>query len=284
MTTHQRNFPSIDPQKLDRLAETAVKVGLQLQPGQDLFLTAPVSALPLARRIVAEAYKAGAGLVTPILSDEEITLTRYRFAPDASFDRAPGWLYEGVGKAFAANTARLAIVGDDPMLLSQEDPAKVARANKANSIAYQPALEKIAGFDINWNIVAYPTASWAKRVFPGDEEEVAVGRLAEAIFSASRVDNADPVQAWADAQCGAQPPDGMAEREKISRAPLFRPGHGSHHWTRRRSRLAGWCGDGEKWRHLQSRTFRPKRSSRRRTHAGSKAMSRAPSRSPIRGR
>ena len=61
MTTHQRNFPSIDPQKLDRLAETAVRVGLQLQPGQDLFLTAPVSALPLARRIVAEAYKAGAG-------------------------------------------------------------------------------------------------------------------------------------------------------------------------------------------------------------------------------
>jgi aminopeptidase len=197
MTTHQRNFPSIDPQKLERLAETAVKVGLQLQPGQDLFLTAPVSALPLARRIVAAAYKAGAGLVTPILSDEEITLTRFRFAPDASFDRAPGWLYEGVGKAFAANTARLAIVGDDPMLLSQEDPAKVARANKANSIAYQPALEKIAGFDINWNIVAYPTASWAKRVFPGDEEEVAVGRLAEAIFSASRVDNSDPVQAWA---------------------------------------------------------------------------------------
>src|SRR6202020_2914627 len=177
--------------------ETAVKVCLRLQPGQDFFLPAPVSALPLARRIVPEAYKAGAGLVTPILSDEEITLTRYRFAPDASFDRAPGWLYEGVGKAFAANTARLAIVGDDPMLLSQEDPGKVARANKANSIAYQPALEKIAGFDINWNIVAYPTASWAKRVFPGDEEEVAVGRLGEAIFSASRVDNDDPVQAWA---------------------------------------------------------------------------------------
>jgi aminopeptidase len=67
MTTHQRNFPSIDPQKVERLAETAVKVGLRLQPGQDLFITAPVAALPLARRIVVEAYKAGAGLVTPIL-------------------------------------------------------------------------------------------------------------------------------------------------------------------------------------------------------------------------
>jgi aminopeptidase len=196
MTTHQRNFPSIDPEKLGRLAETAVKVGLRLQPGQDLFLTAPIAALPLARRIVAEAYKAGAGLVTPILADEEMTLSRFRFAPDASFDRAPGWLYDGVAKAFAANTARLAIVGEDPMLLANEDPAKVARASKANSIAYQPALEKIAGFDINWNLVAYPTDSWAKRVFPGETDDVAVGRLAEAIFAASRVDNDDPVAAW----------------------------------------------------------------------------------------
>ena len=196
MTTHQRNFPSIDPAKLERLGETAVKVGLRLQPGQDLFLTAPVAALPLARAIVTEAYKAGAGLVTPILADEEMTLARFRFGPDASFDRAPGWLYEGVAKAFGANTARLAIVGEDPMLLANEDPAKVARASKANSIAYQPALEKIAGFDINWNLVAYPTDSWAKRVFPGETDDVAVGRLAEAIFSASRVDNDDPVAAW----------------------------------------------------------------------------------------
>ena len=196
MTTQPRNFPSIDPTKLDRLAETAVKVGLRLEEGQDLFLTAPVAALPLARRIAEEAYKAGAGLVTPILSDEELTLARFRFAPDASFDRAPGWLYEGVAKAFAANTARLAIVGEDPMLLVGEDPAKVARANKANSIAYQPALEKIAGFDINWNIVAYPTLSWAKRVFPGEEEDGAIGKLADAVFAASRVDNDDPIAAW----------------------------------------------------------------------------------------
>ena len=61
-----------------------------------------------------------------------------------------------MAKAFADNTARLAIVGDNPMLLAGQDPAKVARANKANSIAYQPALEKIVNFDINWNIVAYP--------------------------------------------------------------------------------------------------------------------------------
>ncbi len=198
MTAQQRNIsPPIDPVKLDRLAEVAVKVGLNLKAGQDLFLTAPVTALPLVRRIVEHAYKAGAGLVVPILSDEEITLSRYRFGADESYDRAAGWLYDGVAKAFAAGAARLAIVGDNPMLLSGEDPAKVARANKANSIAYQPALEKIAGFDINWNIVAYPGASWAKQVFPSDGEDIAVAKLADAIFAASRIDADDPVAAWA---------------------------------------------------------------------------------------
>jgi aminopeptidase len=188
---------AIDPVKLDKLAEAAVKVGLNLQAGQDLLLTAPTSALPLVRRIAAHAYKAGAGLVTPILSDEEITLSRFRFGADAGFDRAPGWLYDGIAKAFAGGAARLAIVGDNPMLLSNEDPAKVARANKANSIAYQPALEMIAGFDINWNIVAYPGLSWARQVFPGDDDAVATTKLADAIFAASRVDRDDPVAAWA---------------------------------------------------------------------------------------
>ena len=197
MTLHDRSISaSIDMVKLDRLAEVAIKVGLALQPGQDLLLTAPSAALPLVRKIAEHAYQAGAGLVTPILSDEAITLERYRFAADESFDRAADWLYQGMAKAFDANNARLAIVGDNPMLLAREDPAKVARASKANSIAYRPALEKITNFDVNWNIIAYPSAAWAKQVFPDDEEHVAVAKLADAIFAASRVDRDGAVAAW----------------------------------------------------------------------------------------
>jgi aminopeptidase len=196
MKTHQRNITAIDPVKLDRLAEVAVRIGLRLAPGQDLLLTAPAAALPLVRRIAEHAYKAGAGLVTPLFSDEEVTLSRYRFGADDGFDRAPSWLYEGMARAFAGNTARLAVVGDNPMLLSGEDPTRVARASKANSIAYQPALEKIVNFDVNWNIIAYPSVSWARQVFPDDDEATAVAKLADAIFAASRVDDDNPVAAW----------------------------------------------------------------------------------------
>ncbi|UJQ93585.1 aminopeptidase [Mariluticola halotolerans] len=183
---------------IDKLAEVAIKVGLRLEEGQDLVMTAPMAALPLVRRITEHAYKNGAGLVTTLFSDEEMTLARYHHAPDASFDKAAGWLYEGMAKAFDNNAARLAIAGDNPLMLSGEDAAKVARANKANSTAYKPALEKIAGFDINWNIVSYPNPSWAKVMFPDDPDEIAIAKLAHAIFAASRVDVADPIAAWAE--------------------------------------------------------------------------------------
>ncbi len=197
MNIHSDIKSAIDPIKLEKLAEVAVKVGLQLQRDQDLVITAPIAALPLVRLVTKHAYMSGAGLVTTFYADEEATLARYAFASEESFDRASGWLYEGMAKAYANGAARLAIAGDNPLLLASQDPAKVARANKANSMAYKPALEKISNFDINWNIISYPNPSWAKVVFPDLPEEEAIFKLAEAIFAASRVDLADPIAAWA---------------------------------------------------------------------------------------
>jgi len=185
-----------DTKMLDKLAEVAVQVGLGLEPGQNLVLTAPVEALPLVRRIAAAAYRAGAANVTPILSDEAVTLARFEHGTDVAFDSAPDWLYKGMGEAFANNAARLAISADNPLLLKGQDPDKTSRASKANSTAYKPALEKIANFDINWNIVSYPGKAWAKQVFPDLPEDQAMAKLAEAIFAASRVDRADPVAEW----------------------------------------------------------------------------------------
>ncbi|MFT4097358.1 MAG: aminopeptidase [Rhodoblastus sp.] len=182
--------------RLDRLAETAVKVGLNLRKGQELVMTAPVEALDLARLVTKHAYQAGASLVTVILGDEEQTLARYKYAADDSFDTAPGWLYGGMADAFKAGAARLAIYGEDPMLLAEQDPEKVSRANRARSKAYSPALELIAGFDINWTILGAATPAWAQRVFPDDPPDRALGRLWDAIFAASRVDGADFVAQW----------------------------------------------------------------------------------------
>jgi len=183
-------------QKLDRLAEVAVRIGLNLREGQELVLTAPTDALPLVRLITAHAYKAGAKLVTTFYSDDATTLARFQHAPDASFDYAPEWLQAAIATAFKSGAARMAITGANPALLAQQDPAKVSRANIAASKASKPAMELITRHEINWTIVAAATPAWAALVFPNDPPELALGRLWDAIFATSRITSADPVISW----------------------------------------------------------------------------------------
>lgn len=182
--------------KLDQLARVAIEVGLGLRKGQELVLTAPLEAVPLARRITEQAYRAGSSLVTTLYTDDETALMRYRYAPDESFDKAAGWLYDGMGAAYRSGAARLAISGTNPGLLSKEDPGKVGRANQAVSKAYRPALELITRHEINWTIVAAATPPWAAAMFPEDPLEVAMQKLWDAIFSISRVLGDDPVAGW----------------------------------------------------------------------------------------
>lgn len=182
---------------LDRLGEVAVRVGLNIAHGQQLLITAPLDAVPLVRRITEHAYRAGASLVSTFYSDDETTLARFRHAPDDTFDTAAKWLQDGMAEAYREGAARMAITGGNPTLLSGENHDRVARASRASSLAGRPAMELITNFAINWNIVACATPTWAQQVFPDLPPEQALARLWDAIFTASRVTNADPVAEWA---------------------------------------------------------------------------------------
>jgi aminopeptidase len=211
-------------QKLDLLAEVAVRVGLGLKAGQELLMTASLDALPLARRITEQAYRAGASLVTTLYTDDDAALMRYRFAPDASFDHAAKWLYDGMGAAFKSGAARLAITGGNPSLLSKEDPDKVGRANRAVSQAYRPALELITRHEINWTIVASATPAWAASMFPDDAPDAALAKLWEAIFYTTRIYGDDPVSAWKTHDATLQKRSAMLNEKRYSALKYSGPG------------------------------------------------------------
>lgn len=183
-------------QKIDRLALVAVRVGLNLQPGQELVITASLDHVPFIRRITEHAYQAGAKAVTTLYADDETILARYRNAPDESFDYTPQWLADGIAAAYSSGAARLGIAGANPALLKDQDPTKVSRANVAMSKAMKPAMELITRHSINWSILAGATPAWAKLVFPDLPENEALPALWEAIFHASRITGADPVADW----------------------------------------------------------------------------------------
>ncbi len=226
-------------ERLDRLAQVAVKVGLNVKRGQQVVMTAPIEGADLARLITAHAYMAGASLVTTFYDDEAATLLRYQYASNASFDEAAGWLYDGMARAYDGGAARLAIRGGNPSLLAGQDPVKISRANRALSRAYQPALEKITGFDINWTLLPYASPAWAKTVFPRLSEKAAVAKLWDALFSTTRVDADDPIAAWAAHN------KGLAKRTKILNAKAYAALHFMGPGTDLTVGLADdheWCG------------------------------------------
>jgi aminopeptidase len=184
-------------QLLEKYAELTIKAGLNLQPGQQLLLTAPLEAVELVRAITRQAYRAGASLVTTLYNDEQTALMRYVEGQAPAFDAAPVWLFNGMAEAFRDGTcARLAIIGEDPALLAAQDPDKVARANRARSKAYKPVIELITQFATNWCIISAATQSHARNMFPNLAEDVAMQKLWAAIFKCTRADQPDPVAAW----------------------------------------------------------------------------------------
>lgn len=181
---------------LDRYADLALHVGVGLRPGQRVLLRTDIAAAPLARRIVAAAYRAGAPYVDVRYGDEQVDLARFRHAPDGSFEALPTGRTEAYVAMAERGDAVISLGAGDPELLAEVDPERVATARAANGRAMKPFSRHVMSDRVPWTVLAVPTPAWAAKVFPDDPPERALERLWQAVFQATRVDRDDPVGAW----------------------------------------------------------------------------------------
>lgn len=181
---------------LDRLAEIAVRIGVNLQPGQELLVNAPVEAVALVRAVASHAWRAGAKEVAVQFSDQVLSRIQLTEANDAAFDYAPAWRYDSMFKAMTEGAAVLNIVGTDPNLLAGVNSTRQARTQKAHAIAAREMRGLIGGFKVNWAIIPFAHPAWAQAIFPDLAPAEAVERLWDAIFKATRVDGPEPVANW----------------------------------------------------------------------------------------
>jgi aminopeptidase len=147
------------------------------------------------RKVVKRAYKIGAMEVYVEWSDEEITKTRMELAPEEGLADFPVWRVNGRIAMAEEGAAFLWVVADNPDLLKGVDSARIAIANKAQQAAFMPFRHYIFS-KVAWSIVAVPSEAWADMVFPEVETNARIDTLWEAIFSATRVYEVDPVEKW----------------------------------------------------------------------------------------
>jgi len=180
-------------ERLARYARLAVEVGCNLQPGQLLRVAAHPEHLPFARAIAEVAYEKGAGYVEVVYPDPHVRASRIRHAPEDTLGWSPPWSMTLIEELARANGAMIAITGDpEPELLAELDPGRIARTHPRELAELM--LRETGDGHIAWTIVGFPNAGWAQAVFGEPDVE----RLWQAVATATRLDEDDPVAAWRD--------------------------------------------------------------------------------------
>lgn len=183
-------------ERLARYAELLVKVGVNLPQGGKLLVNAPLAAAPLVRLVARAAYRAGALDVRVNYFDEHLSLALYEEGSDDAVAYLPAWAAQEAQNMLEDGYARLAIRGDDPALLRDVNPDRVALRSKLQAQAGKAVSEAISGFQVNWCVAAMSTPAWASTVYPDLPQEEAVSKLWDDIFTVTRADQLDPVAAW----------------------------------------------------------------------------------------
>lgn len=182
--------------KIERYAELIVRKGVNVKPGQEVVVSAPVETAEFVRTLVRSAYEAHAGHVTVLWSDDAITRTTYEHVDLAFFEQTPEWKRIQLDSLAEMGACFIFVEGSDPEALKGIDPAKPAAVSKAQNtqcLAFRRGLD----FNMNpWCIAGAPVIAWARHVFPNVPDEVAVYKLWCAILFAARADGADPESAW----------------------------------------------------------------------------------------
>jgi len=184
-------------EKLQSYAELLLRKGVNLQPGQRLFVRKAPIEQPEFMRILAEtAYRIGARHVEVFWADDRITRTRFELAPLESFSEYPQYQTDALVDGAKRGDAFIAITGANPSLLDGIESRKVSDAVRAENHAMSEFRSYSMRNAINWLVAAVPTTGWAGTVFPELSPHEAVERLWHEIFRLCRLDLDDPIEAW----------------------------------------------------------------------------------------
>ncbi len=183
---------------LEKYARLIVKTGVNIQDNQILVINSPVECAEFTRMVSEIAYREGARDVVVSWNDEKLSKIKYINGKEDIFDEFPEWRKELYNSYAENGAAFLSISASDPELMKDVDQTRIARANKASSLALADYRSRMMSDKNVWCVVSIPTKSWAKKVFPELSEEEAVEKLWSSIFKAVRADREDPVKAWVD--------------------------------------------------------------------------------------
>ncbi|WP_141430585.1 aminopeptidase [Bacillus sp. 03113] len=187
---------SIFDSNLEKYAELAIKVGVNIQPGQTLFINTTLESVEFVRKVVKKAYEAGALNVIVNWTDDTVSRLKYDLAPEEAFLEFPKWRAKEMEELAEEGAAFMSIISSSPDLLKGVKPEKISNFQKAAGKALSTYRKYIQSDKVSWTVIAAASGAWADLVFPDAPKEARVEKLWDAIFKATRADLDNPIEAW----------------------------------------------------------------------------------------
>ncbi|OTP55734.1 hypothetical protein BER47_001765 [Staphylococcus aureus] len=185
-------------EKLQQYAELLVKVGMNVQPKQPVFIRSSVETLELTHLIVEEAYHCGASDVRVVYSDP--TLKRLKFENESvehfANHELKSYDVEARMDYVKRGAANLALISEDPDLMDGIDSQKLQAFQQQNARAFKGYMESVQKNQFPWVVAAFPSKAWAKRVYPELSVEETYIKFIDEVFDIVRIDGNDPVENW----------------------------------------------------------------------------------------
>lgn len=208
--------------RLARLADIAVALGANVQPGQVVGVSGTFGQEGLVRAIAEAAYKRGAKYVDTAYFDYHVKKARLLHAAADTLDWVPPWLGDRLLSMEKEGSARIALTGPTvPHLFDDVDPA---RAGRDQLPFIREIVEVIDRQTINWTVVPCPGIEWAKLVYPDLDPEAALERLWAAVEHVCRLDAPDPVEAWRERAAQLDRAAGALTALRLDRVRFQGPG------------------------------------------------------------
>lgn len=115
-------------EKLEKYAELAVCVGVNLQKGQEVVLQSPCECAYFAREIAAAAFRHGARDVVVHYNDEALQRIRLDNASLETLKDIPQWLADSVNYYAERDAVMISIAASNPDIFEGADPKRRRRA------------------------------------------------------------------------------------------------------------------------------------------------------------
>lgn len=184
--------------KLRQYAQLLVRVGMNVQDKQPVFIRSSVEALELTHLVVEEAYIAGASDVRVEYADPRLKRLKFEHESLDHFENNDVKSYDVEARMdfVKRGAANLAILTEDPDLLSGIDASKLKAYQLQYSKAYKGYMEASQKNQFPWVVAAFPSKAWAQRVYPDKSVEDAYTTFVDEVFDIVRVNGNDPIQNW----------------------------------------------------------------------------------------